>query len=145
MSLNSKLSNTIRQFEDLRLATMKFAYRIVKLKFCEENKNDFYATFQEFSYSSFKKRYSKSNCQNRRYDLILPQKSSIDLGTVIGNIQCRNFLIFCHSDFTWNQLWSFWWKPQKVPFWPVLNIEFVGTFDMREIFLNMKIQSLQNC
>ena len=108
MSLNSKLSNTIRQFEDLRLATMKFAYRIVKLKFCEENKNDFYATFQEFSYSSFKKRYSKSNCQNRRYDLILPQKSSIDLGTVIGNIQCRNFLIFCHSDFTWNQLWSFW-------------------------------------
>ena len=31
-----------------------------------------------------------------------------DLGSLIGNTQCGKFTFFCHSDFTWNQLLSFW-------------------------------------
>ena len=33
----------------------------------------------------------------------------------IYNVEISEF--FCHSDLTWNQLWSFW-SPQKLPFWP---------------------------
>jgi len=41
-----------------------------------------------------------------------------DLGSLIENTHnmwISGFL--CHSDFTWNQFWSFW-RSQKLSFWP---------------------------
>ena len=52
------------------------------------------------------------------------RKKATDLASLIGNTQCGNFRIFCHSDFTWNQFWSFW-SPKNCHFNHFSKYEFL--------------------
>ena len=71
-----------------------------------------------------------------------------DLVNLIGNTQWGSFRILCHSDFTWNQIWSFW-IPQNWHFDQLRSSEcsIFGNFWPFQvwIFSKITIHSLQNC
>ena len=61
------------------------------------------------------------------------------LSNLIGNRYIHNVEIwgcFCHSDFAWNQFWSFW-SPRDyncvLTIWAALNCEFLGTLTFSSV------------